>query len=88
MDNYERRYRADVLGHPGFGLKTGTIGGFERSVNEYNCITLALVTSLHGVYDLQLKSRCDMASIYEEYDGFQNLKELLRMKYSSLVNFS
>lgn len=59
MDNYERRCRAAVLGHPGFGLKTGTIGAFERSVNEYDCITLALITALHGVYDLQIQPRCD-----------------------------
>lgn len=76
------------MGHPGFGLKTGTIGGFERSVNEYDCITLALITALHRVYDLQLESRCDMASIYEEYDGFQILEALLCMKCPFLAKFS
>jgi hypothetical protein len=38
--------RAVVLGDPGFGLKTGAIRGFERSVNEYDCITLALITAI------------------------------------------
>lgn len=46
MDNYECRCRAVVLGDPGFGLKTGAIRGFERSVNEYDCITLALITAI------------------------------------------
>lgn len=77
--------------HPGFGLKrlkTGTIGGFERSVNEYDCITLALITAFHGVYDLQLQSRrCGMASIYEEYDAFQILEALFCMKCPFLANF-
>lgn len=71
-----------MLGHPGFGLKTGTIGGFERSVNEYDCINLALITAIHGVYDLRLKSRYDISSIYEEYDGFQKLIRALSYKIS------
>lgn len=80
MDDYGCRYMTAVLGHPGFGWKTGTMGGFERVVNENDCIILALITAIHRVYDLQLKSRYDVASIYE-YNGFRNLKELLRMNF-------
>lgn len=82
MDDYECRCKAaGCVGTPRFWVEDGYDWGFQRNVNEYDCITLALITALHGVYDLQLKSRCDMASIYEEYDGLYNLEVLLSIKF-------
>lgn len=38
---------------------------------------MALINAPHGVYNLQLKSRCNMASVYNEYVDFPNLNQTL-----------